>query len=227
MSSLANFLRLTPERLPVLARVGPFAVYVALTCCQGLLGESGRYWIYLFKTLLAAWLLWVARPFVVEMKWKLSWEAVLVGVVAFGIWVGLDGFYPTLVTPGEPWNPAAHFGEGSALAWAFIAVRIAGSALVVPPMEEVFYRSFLYRYLAKPDFQSVPLGQFAWMPFLATSAIFGLEHGDRWLVGILCGLALQGLVCWKQRLGDAMTAHAVTNLLLGVWVVWKGAWHFW
>lgn len=226
MPSPANFLRLTPERLPVLARVGPFAVFVALTCCQGLLGESGRYWIYLFKTLLGCWLLWVARPLVAEMKWKFSWEAVLVGVAAFGIWVGLDGLYPTLVAPGEPWNPAVHFGEGSALAWGFIAVRIAGSALVVPPLEEVFYRSFLYRYVAKPDFQSVPLGQFAWRPFLVTSAIFGLAHFE-WLAGVLCGLALQGLVCWKKRLGDAMTAHAVTNLLLGVWVVWKGAWHFW
>jgi hypothetical protein len=24
-----------------------------------------------------------------------------------------------------------------------------------------------------------------------------------------------------------MTAHAITNLLLGVWVVAKGAWQFW
>ena len=45
--------------------------------------------------------------------------------------------------------------------------------------------------------------------------------------GILCGFAFQGLVCWKKRLGDAMTAHAITNGLLGLWVVWRGAWHFW
>jgi hypothetical protein len=28
-------------------------------------------------------------------------------------------------------------------------------------------------------------------------------------------------------LGDAMTAHALTNFPLGLWVVWKGAWSFW
>ena len=108
----------------------------------------------------------------------------------------------------------------------FIAVRVLGSSLVVPPLEEVFFRSFVYRYLFQPDFLSVPLGRFAWTPFLLTSILFGLEH-NQWLAGILCGLAYQGLVCRKKRLGDAITAHAITNLLLGLWVVWRGAWNFW
>jgi membrane protease YdiL (CAAX protease family) len=56
--------------------------------------------------------------------------------------------------------------------------------------------------------------------------MFGFGHHE-WLAGILCGFAYQGLVCWKKRLGDAMTAHAITNFLLGVYVVWKGAWNFW
>ena len=62
---------------------------------------------------------------------------------------------------------------------------------------------------------------------LITSIAFGLVHPQQWLAGILCGFAYQGLVCWKKRLGDAMTAHAITNLLLGLWVIWKNAWNFW
>jgi len=96
----------------------------------------------------------------------------------------------------------------------------------VPPIEESFYRSFVYRYVAKPDFVSVPLGTFSWTPLLVTSALFGLVHFE-WLAGLLCGLTYQALVIRKQRLGDAMTAHAITNFLLGVWVVWRNAWHFW
>jgi len=99
---------------------------------------------------------------------------------------------------------------------------MAGSTLIVPPLEEVFYRSFLYRYIAKPDFLSVPLNQFLPLPFLATAAVFGFSHNE-WLAGILCGAAYQGLVIRKNRLGDAMTAHAITNFLLGLWVVWRGA----
>ncbi len=220
---------------PRAARVVPFAVFLGLTFCQEFCGEAGRYWMYLAKTLLGAWLIVVVRPTIAEMRWKLSWEAVAVGVAVFGMWVGLPGLLEWLGSSGSfavfhsaraAWNPTTQFAGSSALAWLFIAGRIGGSALVVPPLEEVFYRSFLYRYLARKDFESVALGQFHWLPFLVTSVVFGLEHRE-WLAGMLCGFAYQGLVCWKNRLGDAITAHAITNALLGGWVVWRGAWHFW
>ena len=230
----------------MLARVVPFVIFLGLTFCQGQFGEASRYWFYLAKTIVGAWLIWSVWPLVEEMRWKFSWEAVVVGVGVCAIWVGLDGYYPTLdeiirkVGLSDllkklglsseksilPWNPHLQFGEGSSLAWLFVVTRIAGSAIIVPPLEEVFYRSFLYRYIAQADFQSVPLGQFAWMPFLLTAVIFGFVH-PQWLAGILCAFAYQGLVCWKKRLGDAMTAHAITNFLLGLWLVWKGAWQFW
>jgi CAAX prenyl protease-like protein len=127
---------------------------------------------------------------------------------------------------GEPWNPFKQFGPGSALGWFFAAVRTFGSALVVPPIEEAFYRSFLYRYFIRLDFQSVPFNQLHWLSLVVTSLLFAIGH-YQWLAGILCGLIFQGLVLRKNRLGDAMTAHAITNFLLGVWVVWRGDWKFW
>jgi len=66
----------------------------------------------------------------------------------------------------------------------------------------------------------------SWKPFLVTSVFFGLVHSE-WLAGIICGGIYQALVIRHNRLGDAMTAHAVTNLLLGIYVVWKGQWQFW
>lgn len=209
---------------PVLIRVAPFAVFLALTFAQGRFGPASAYWLYLAKTLVGAVMIVWMRPRVVELKWAFSWEAVIAGVAVFGLWVGLDPHYPKWVSATESWNPLRDFGGG--LGWFFVVVRIIGSSLVVPPLEEVFYRSFLYRYVAKQDFLGVPLAFFAWTPLLVTSAIFGLAHRE-WLVGLLCGLTYQWLVIRKGRLGDAMTAHAVTNLLLGIWVVWKGAWQFW
>lgn len=214
------------EQSPALARVLPFGVFLALTLGQGFFGSAGRYWVYLAKTLVGVGLVWLVRPYVLEMRWKLSWEAVLAGVAVFAIWVGLNEHYPKLATAGPAWNPNDRFGTGSGLAVLFVGVRILGSTFVVPPIEEVFYRSFFYRYLVKNDFLSLPLGAFAWTPFLVTSGVFGFAHFE-WLAGILCGLAYQGLVCWKGRLGDAMTAHAITNFLLGLWVVYRGAWQFW
>ena len=224
---------------PVAARVLPFIVFLLLTFCQGQFGEASRYWFYLAKTLVGAWLIFEMRPFVSEMRAAFSWEAFAVGVGVCVIWIGLGGFYPKLSELGVklglsqaptaaalPWNPNLQFGDSAPLAWCFIAVRILGSSLVVPALEEVFFRSFLYRYLAKADFQSVALGTFAALPFFVTSAVFAFEH-EEWLPGILCGFAYQGLVIWKKRLGDAIVAHGITNFLLGVWVLWKGAWQFW
>jgi CAAX prenyl protease-like protein len=180
-------------------------------------------------------MLWAVRKQIAELQWRLSWEAVSLGLLGFFLWIGLDSLLvrlglpnssPKMTLPGAAWNPHVHFGEGSLLAWTFITVRILGSTLLVPPLEEIFYRSFLYRYLVRTDFQSLPLGTFLWMPFIVTSVIFGLEHRE-WLAGILCGFLYQGLVCWKKRIGDAVTAHAITNFLLGVWVVWKGEWNYW
>ena len=211
---------------PAVVRVAPFLVFLALTFCQGKFGAASAYWFYLGKTLAGAWLLWEMRPLVAEMRWAFSWEAVVVGVGIFAVWVGLDPFYPHLMKGGSTGNPAEQFGDGSALAWFFIAVHILGMTVVVPPLEEVFYRSFVYRYIANPNFLSVPLNEFLPLPFLVTAAIFGFSHNE-WLAGILCGAAYQGLVLRKNRLGDAMTAHAITNFLLGAWIVWKHAWNFW
>jgi CAAX prenyl protease-like protein len=210
---------------PALARVAPFLLFFGITLLQGRFGEASRYWLYLAKTVLGIRLVWAMWPRVTEMRWSFSWEAVVVGVAACVMWVGLDGYYPKIGKASGGWNPLAQFGEGP-LAWVFIVGRILGSSIIVPPMEEVFYRSFLYRYIVKADFLAVSLGTFHALAFLVTAVLFGFSHYE-WLAGILCGFAYQGLVLRKKRLGDAMTAHAITNFLLGVWVVWKGAWNFW
>jgi hypothetical protein len=193
---------------PVAARVAPFLIFLMFTAGQGKFGPASAHWFYLAKTLAGAWLVWEMRPFVREMRWAFSWEAVAVGVGIFAIWVGLDPFYPKFFHGGATGNPNETFGENSALAWFFISVHILGMTLVVPPL------------------LTMPLDKFLPWPFLVTVAVFGFSHNE-WLAGILCGAAYQWLVIRKNRLGDAMTAHAITNFLLGVWIVWKHAWHFW
>jgi len=234
MPPLGKFLR-----SPTVVRVAPFILFVLLTACQGKFGPASAYWFYLAKTLAGLGMIVGLRPLIAELRWAFSWEAVAVGIAVFAAWVGISGEWAVQSsvwvklglahapkTPAQVWNPNEQFGPGSALAWFFIAVRVLGSTFIVPPLEEVFYRSFLYRYLARQDFLSVPLGKFLPIPFLATAAIFGLAHNE-WLAGILCGAAFQWLVLRKGRLGDALAAHAITNFLLGLWVVLRHAWNFW
>ncbi len=211
---------------PGWTRALPFLLFLGLTFCQTAPGEWTRFSVYAGKTVFGAWAIWLVRPLLPELRWAFSWEAVLVGVGVFLIWVGLEPWYPKLQELGVAWNPFEADGMPAFAAWSFVIVRLAGSTLVVPALEEVFYRSFLYRWIVRPDFESVPPDLFAWKPFLATSIVFGLGHRE-WLAGVICGMAYQWLVIRKGRLGDAMLAHALTNLALGLWVAVRGEWVFW
>jgi CAAX prenyl protease-like protein len=211
---------------PVLSRVVPFATFAALTLLQGRFGDDSQYWIYSLKTAIGAWLIWLVRPYVEEMRWKFSWEAMAVGAAVFAAWVGLDGLYPVFVERPGTFDPNRAYGAGSAPARIYICARILGSSLVVPVLEEVFYRSFLYRFLIQAQFLQIPLGRFNMRAFLVAGVAFGVGHYE-WLPGILCAFAYQSLVCRKDRLGDAITAHAITNLLLALWVVFRPAYQFW
>ena len=210
----------------ILVRAVPFAVFAALTLFQGRFGEGSLYWVYALKTVIGAFLLWQVRHHIKEMRWSISWEAVAVGVGVCAVWVGLDGHYPMFFERGGNFNPFMTYGAGSGIAMLFIAVRVIGSSLVVPPLEEVFYRSFIYRYLIKANFLEVPLNHLQWRSFLIAGVIFGVGHYE-WLPGILCGFAYQWLVIRKGRLGDAMTAHAITNFLLALWILTHDAYRFW
>ena len=224
-----KFLRDQIRASPIHARAVPYVVILLLTFVQDGFAGPARYWLYLVKMLVGIWCIWEMRSLVPEIRWAFSWEAVVAGVLVLVIWVGLDPYNPPnnlIFKQGTPWNPFKTFEGNPAAAWFFFAVRTLGSSLIVPPLEEVFWRSFLYRYLVKINFEEMPFNRMHWLSFVITSTLFGLEH-FQWLAGILCGMIYQFLVIRKNRLGDAILAHAITNFLLSIWVLWKGAWSFW
>ena len=215
----------------------PLFAYMVVMLGQGRLGPASLFWVYALKMAVGACVLAWVWPHIRELRWSLNIPSLLVGTGVFAIWVGLDGYYPTLTevfshknpsAESDPvWNPFTFFSGSPGWAWFYVGIRIVGTMLVVPPIEEAFYRSLIYRAIASPDFERFPLSHFSAKAFVLTSLVFGLMHPNQWVAGILCGLAYQGLVLRCGHLGEAVAAHAVTNLLLGIWVVWKGAWHFW
>ena len=228
-----NALTAKLQASPVHSRVLPFFVFLLLTSCQGSFGPESHFWVYLAKCIVGAWMIWATWPLVSEMRWTISFEALLAGTLVFILWVAIDVPYPKFSQPDESWNLYKHFGQASMMVWLFAGVRIAGSTLLVPMLEEVFYRSFLYRYILAPNWMFIEYNTFAVKPFLITSIVFGITH-QHWLAGIICGMIYQFLVIRTNRVGDAITAHAVTNLLLGAWVITQGfgyakepQWHLW
>jgi CAAX prenyl protease-like protein len=111
-------------------------------------------------------------------------------------------------------------------AFGLAVVRLFGAAIVVPVMEELFWRSFLMRYLISAHFETVPLGALTPFSFGLMAVLFGVEH-DLWLAGIMAGAAYGLLLARTRNLWACVIAHAVTNLALGVYVLVTHEWYWW
>lgn len=227
IATFREYMAKSPEH----ARFLPLAIWLVIGSL-GLGGGNAMFWAYMAKVFVGVWIVWEMRRFIPEIRWTVSWQAIVGGILVFVAWVGLDPFYPKnhlfmKDTPESVWNPFAHFGENSIIAWTVMVIRIFGMTVLVPPIEEAFYRSLVYRYIVKYDFTKVALNHFDGVAMVLCASLFGFMH-FQWLPGILCGLAYQWLVFRRGHLGDAITAHAITNFLLAVYVIWKGggAWKF-
>ncbi len=217
---------------PIVVRVLPFALYIALLAIEGVLPDIAPAfdvrWLYPVKAGLVALALAVLWRHYSELRtWGLSGLnlllSVAVGVGVLVLWVNLDAGWMLMGDMGEGFNPANDAGE---IDWLLVAFRIAGAALVVPLMEELFWRSFLQRWVQQPDFLALDPARVGLKALLIASALFAVEH-VQWLAGLIAGLAYGWLYIRTRSLWSPILAHAVTNGGLGVYVLATGDWRFW
>jgi CAAX prenyl protease-like protein len=97
----------------------------------------------------------------------------------------------------------------------------------VPIAEELAFRGYLARRIISRDFDQVLFGGLTIVSIGISSLLFGIMHGHQWLVGIVAGLAYALLLKSKGRMGDAVMAHGVSNLLLAAWVLARGDFGLW
>ena len=150
----------------------------------------------------------------------------------FVAWIGPDLLWPGLrqhwlfhnliTSPAHPTLPP----EARTSPY-FLFFRITGSALVVPVVEELFWRGWLMRWLIAHNFKNVPLGAYSPAAFWVTALLFATEHGAYWDVGLLAGIAYNALLIRTRNLADCILAHAVTNGCLAWHVLAAGQWQYW
>jgi CAAX protease family protein len=217
-------------------RILPFAVYMGFIAVSSMVvgseadGSLGTFdiWSYPIKTLVVAILLVFFWTRFHELKapifvnWQEALVTVGVGLGVYVLWVRMD--WPWAIQ-GEltDYNP---FVAGSTLGLVLAGIRIFGASVIVPIMEELFWRSFLIRYVVNANFETVRLGTFTLGSFAATVVLFGLEH-NLWLAGMMAGICYNGLLYWTGRLWPCIIAHAITNLVLGIHVLATGEWYWW
>lgn len=149
--------------------------------------------------------------------------SVVVGLVVFVLWINMD--WPFAVF-GEMEGYDPGISGGGALPLALTGIRIFGASVIVPVMEEIFWRSFLLRYIINQDFMAVKIGRFTLVSFVISTALFGLEH-NMFLAGMMAGAAYTLLLYRTKSIAQCVIAHGITNLALGVYVINTGQWRFW
>ena len=220
----------SPAGAGTLAWVGPFAVFALwLLVGKKLPIAYPAKELLLYAIIIAA---------IVGFSWRVlprsapHWRAsIALGIAVCAMWVAPDALIPGWrdhwifqnavtgkVTTSIPPNE---------LTPLMMVLRTLRAALLIPILEELFWRGWLPRWLQDTRFERIPLGQYTRFAFWATALLFAAEHGPFWEVGLLCGVIYNWWMSRTRSLGDLMLVHGVTNLCLSLYVVVTGRWGFW
>lgn len=158
-------------------------------------------------------------------------SSVGLGVAVFVLWIAPDALVPGWRSHSVFQNGVTgHIGTSIPpleLTPLMLALRLGRASVLVPVIEELFWRGWLPRWLQDSRFSRVPLGQYTAFAFWATAVLFAAEHGPFWEVGLVCGIVYNWWMRRTRSLGDLMIVHAVTNLALSVYVIVTQRWMFW
>jgi CAAX prenyl protease-like protein len=223
-----------PAPRALLAHVAPMLLFVLLLSGVGflktstgpLLRTAPELWIYPLQTLLCGFLLFgFWRDYEFHPLRRPAFT-LLVGLGVFFLWIAPQQFlhFPPRIAG---FNPVV-LANQPALYWLTMALRFLRLVIVVPLVEEIFWRGFLLRYLIAERFTALPFGAFSWLSFTVVSLAFCFSHSrPDWPAALITG-ALYNSVAYRTRsLTSCIAAHALTNVALGLWIVATKEWGFW
>lgn len=237
---------------PTAAYVAPLAVFLLFSALVPLVAIENRalpwwrfapeHWIYPLQVVLSLALLAFFWPHYTFRPWHGFALATVLAVVGIVCWIfpawlfvrmgaapgsgisflgfapRLKGFDPTLFEQSPTWFAAV------------VGLRFLRLVVVVPLVEEIFWRGFVMRYVvaSDPDFQKVPFGRHHPISYGVTTVLFMFSHAkEDWLGALVFGSLMYWLCIRTKSLAACVWMHAVANLLLGIYVMQTRQWGFW
>ncbi len=198
-------------------------------------------WLYAAKIALTVAAVLFVLPGYRRFPLRLTPLAIVVGVVGGPLWIGLcwlnwEHAYVaplldrcglgSLIGGGDrpAFNPFVELADQPAWAWSFLVVRFLGLVAVVPLVEEFFLRGFLMRFVMERDWWDVPFGKADKVAILVGTAVPMLTHPGELLAAAVWFSMITWLMLRTRNIWDCVAAHAITNLILGIYVVCSGTW---
>jgi len=196
--------------------------------------------IYTVKIALTIAAILFVLPGYRQFPLHISALAVVVGVVGVVLWIWICSLQlePRLLAPlgldallglGDrpAYNPLEQLQANPAWAYTFLAIRFVGLALVVPVIEEFFLRGFVMRFVQGDQWWEVPFGQVTPLAVVVGTAVPMLMHPGELLAAFVWFSLVTWLMIRTRNIWACVAAHAVTNLLLGIYVVTQNQWQLW
>jgi CAAX prenyl protease-like protein len=222
---------------PAFARIAPFALFMAFVAVlswpegpTSRLTEADVRWLVIFRGVAVAAVLGILwrhylelhdAPLLKARQWLLALAS---GAAVFVVWITFDSGWAAFDSGASAgFSPLRPDGSIDPML-AFL--RLAGLALVVPVMEELFWRSFLLRWIVKREFLTVDPRHVSFAAFAISSALFASEH-SQWFAGLVAGMVYNAIYMRSGNLWVPIVSHATTNGLLGIWILATGNWQFW
>jgi uncharacterized protein len=210
--------------------IAPFLAFVGVMGLERLTALPAE-WLYLIRFLIVAVLiLTVSRPYL-SLRPSAPMASIVIGIAVFLIWIGPDALFgyrhfwlfENRLTGSATSSLAPELKNNL----AFILLRSAGSFLLVPILEELFWRGWMMRWLIDMDFLKVPLGKYVPSVFWIVAILFASEHGPYWEVGLAAGIIYNWWLIRTRNLADCILGHAVTNAVLAGYVLVTDRWQYW
>jgi len=216
---------------PSVPYVAPFLTFIAMLAIQKYLSFLGD-WEYALRVVIVAGAIWFFSRKKLDFKVHHFAASLAIGIATFVLWIAPDTIFPGwrqhwLFTNSIMGEVRVSLSAEQLSSPFLLVFRTISAALLVPIVEELFWRAWMLRWLVKNDFETLPIGSADRQSFLIVAVLFAVEHGPYWEVGLITGLVWNWWMTRTRSLGDLIFVHAVTNLVLSLYVIWTKKWQFW
>jgi len=184
------------------------------------------------RVFILAMVCWICWPREIPLRPVEPLVTIGIGALVFALWIAPDllfkGYRDSILFSNALIGHAHSSLQAVALHNPWVLFwRTVRAVLIVPVVEELFWRGWLMRWLIKSDFQSVPVGTYAPFSFWITALLFASEHGPYWDVGLVTGIAYNAWMIRSKSISSCILMHAVTNGILSGYVIATAQWQYW
>lgn len=223
--------RVPLTRHPALPYVLPFGVFVLFLTVQDHIPLDHTVEFPLRVLILGA-LLWFFSRHVIDLRVRNFASSTMIGVGVFVIWVAPDLLWPTyrshwLFQNSLAGTISSSIAEDFRSDFSVLFFRTLRAVIIVPIIEELFWRGWLMRWLVSSEFHKLPFGAYSPSSFWITALLFASEHGPFWDVGLVAGIVYNWWMIRTGSLGDLIYTHAITNACLCVYILLTNRWEYW